>query len=50
MDAMLLAEVAELRGQCSQGILEALLRDFKVLLTTSDIEYFQNGIGDPRTV
>ena len=50
MDSMLLVEVAELRGQCSQGILETSLRDFKGLLRTSDLEYFQNGISDARKV
>ena len=50
IDSMLLAEAAELRGQCPQGILKAPLRDFKGLLTTSDIEYFQNGISDARKV
>ena len=47
---MLLAEAAELRDQCSRGILETSLRDFKGLLTTSDLEHFQNGIGDARKV
>ena len=50
MDSMLLQEAVELTGQCSQGILEAPLRDFKGLLTTSDLEYFQNGISDARKV
>ena len=50
MDSMLLAEAAELRGQCSQGILEAPLRYFKGLLTTSDMEYFQNSISNARKV
>ena len=50
MDSMLLAEAAELSGQCSEGILETSLRDFKGLLTTSDLEYFQNGISDARKV
>ena len=43
---MLLSEAVELRGQCSQEILDAPLRDFKGLLTTSNLEYFQNGISD----
>ena len=50
MDSMLLAEAAELRDRCSQGILETSLRDFKSLLTVSDLEYFQSGIGDARKV
>ena len=50
LDSMLLAEAAELRDQCSRGILETSLRDFKGLLTTSDLEHFQNGIGDARKV
>ena len=50
LDSMLLAEAAELRDQCSRGILETSLRDFKCLLTTSDLEHFQNGIGDARKV
>ena len=47
---MLLAEAAELRDQCSRGILGTSLRDFKGLLTASDLEHFQNGIGDARKV
>ena len=47
---MLLAEAAELRDQCSQGILETSMRDFKGLLTTSDLEHFQKEISDARKV
>lgn len=50
MESMLLAEAAELRDRCSQGILETSLRDFKSLLTVSDLEHFQSGIGDARKV
>ena len=50
MDSMLLAEAAELRGQCSQGIFETPLGDFNGLLMTSDLDYFQNGVRNARKV